>query len=69
MKNKKIPRGENIQYTRYLYQMVSHNMLRTHEGNQVFSDKKYPICDCSRTNPKPYTGKITEIAPYVRTYF
>ena len=22
----------------------------------------------SRTNQKPYTGQITEIAPYVRTY-
>ena len=48
--------------------MVTHNMLRTHAGKEVFWDKKYPICDCSRTNQKPYAGQITEIAPYVRTY-
>ena len=29
---------------------------------------KYPICAGSRTNQKPYTGQIAEIAPYVRTY-
>ena len=30
--------------------------------------KKYPTCAGSRTNQKPYRGKITEITPYVRTY-
>mgnify|MGYP001502883940 CR=1 FL=1 len=40
-----------------------HIMLHMHEGKYVFSDKKCPICDCSGTNPKPYTGHITEIAP------
>ena len=45
--------------------MVTHYMLRMHDGNLVLSDKTYPICDCSLTNQKP-TGKITEIAPYVR---
>ena len=30
----------------------SKNTLHTHEGKYVFSDKKYPICDCSRTNQK-----------------
>ena len=39
--------------------MVTHYMLRTLKG-------KYPICDCSRANQKPYTGRITEIVPYVR---
>ena len=28
----------------------------------------YPVCDCSQTNQTPYTGRIIEIAPYVRTY-
>ena len=31
--------------------------------------KKCPICACSRTNQKPYTGQLTVIAPYMRTYF
>ena len=31
--------------------------------------KKYPICAGSRTNQKPYTGQITEIAPYVRNIY
>ena len=48
--------------------MVTQNMLLSHEAKKVFSDKKYPICDCYRTNQKPYSGQITEIAPYVRTY-
>ena len=30
--------------------------------------EKDQICAGSRTNLKPYTGQITEIAPYVRTY-
>ena len=32
------------------------------------SGYKYPICAGSRTNQTPYTGQITEIAPYMRTY-
>ena len=45
--------------------MVTTNMLRTHEGKKAFSDKKnFPFV----TNQKPYTGQITEIAPYMRTY-
>ena len=44
------------------------NLLVFHKGKKVFSDNKYPICDCSRTNQKPYTGKIAEIAPDERTY-
>ena len=35
--------------------------------NRAFG--KNPICDCSRSNVMPYTDKITEIAPYARTYF
>ena len=27
--------------------------------------KKYPICAYSRTNQKPFTGQLTDIAPYV----
>ena len=27
------------------------------------------MCADSRTNQKPYKGQITEIAPYVRTYY
>ena len=52
----------------YLYQTVTNNMLRTNVGKQCFSDNKYLIFDCSQTNPKPYTGQITEIAPHVRIY-
>ena len=26
-------------------------------------------CDCSRFNQTPYTDEITEIPPYMRTYF
>jgi len=29
----------------------------------------YPTCDCSRSNQKPYTGQLTEIYPYVRSYY
>ena len=49
--------------------MVTLNMLRTHKGKYNFSYKKYPICDCSRTHREPYTGQITEIAPYMRTNY
>ena len=28
--------------------MVTQNMLCAHEGKQVFSEKKNPICNCSR---------------------
>ena len=31
--------------------MVAQNMVRTHEGKEVFSDKK----DCSRSNQTPLT--------------
>ena len=30
--------------------------------------EKYPICAGSLNNQKPYTGQITDISPYVRTY-
>ena len=29
--------------------------------------EKYPICDFSRTNQKPYPGPLKEIAPYLCT--
>ena len=38
------------------------------KGKYVFADRIYPICDCSWTDQRPYTGQITEIAPYVCTY-
>ena len=38
------------------------------KDNKSFRIKKYPICDCSRTNQRPYTGQIKEIAHYMRTY-
>ena len=44
-------------------------MLRVYERKQVFEEKKYPICDCSRSNQMPWTDQTTEIAPYERTYF
>ena len=37
--------------------------------NRSFSKKKYLICDCSRSNQIPETDQITEISPYVHTYF
>ena len=39
----------------YLYQVVTQSMLRTHEGKEDFTEKKHPICDCSRTNQMPST--------------
>ena len=35
----------------------------------VCSEKKYMIGDCSLSNQMPQTDQITEIFPYVRTYF
>ena len=46
-----------------VYEMVTQNMLLTHEIIIFFSEKKFPICDYSRYD------QITEIASYVRTYF
>ena len=40
----------------------------THVRKQVFSDKKTPICECSRSNQMLLTGQITEINLYVRTH-
>ena len=37
----------------YLYKMVTQNMMRTHEGKMVCSDKKYLICDYSGSNQMP----------------
>ena len=41
------------QKTWFLYQMVTQNMLRTHEGKLEFSEKKYPICGHSRSSQMP----------------
>ena len=49
--------------------VVTQNMLRTHEGKKVFSEKKNPICDYSLSNQMPYTDQITKIVPCVRTFF
>ena len=38
------------------------------EGEKGLFGEKYSIFACSKTNPKPYTVQITEIAPYMRTY-
>ena len=46
--------------------MVTHNMMRTHKGKYV---KNILFVTAYRTNQKPNTGQITEIAPYVRIYF
>ena len=37
----------------YFYKMVTQNISRTHEGKQVVSEKKNPICYCSRSNQMP----------------
>ena len=48
--------------------MVTQNMMRTHEEKLVFSkERKYPICDCSRSSQMPKANQITDIltcAPY-----
>ena len=48
--------------------MITQKILRMHEEKCIFSLKN-PICGCSRSNQMPITDQITEIAPYVRTYF
>ena len=42
--------------------------LRTRRKIDLFGEKS-PICDYSRSDQMPLTDQITEIAPYVRTYF
>ena len=42
--------------------MVTHNMLRTHKAKYVFSDKKDPICDCSRSNALYRSNKRLNLA-------
>ena len=39
------------------------------QENRSFRRKKNPIFDCYRFNQMPYINQITEIAPYVLTYF
>ena len=35
------------------YELVTQNMLRTHEKNRSLRRKKNPICNCSRSNQMP----------------
>ena len=51
------------------YQMGTQNMLRTHEEKYDISEQKNQIYDCFRSNQMPYTDQMTEITPYVLTYF
>ena len=55
----------------HLYYMVTQNMLHTHEEKQVFSGRKIRNVTMLsfESNRIPYKDQITEIDPYVRTYF
>ena len=48
--------------------MAFQNKFRMHEIKKVFSEKKYPICDSSRSNQMSEIYETTDIAPYVRTF-
>ena len=48
--------------------MVTQNMLRTHEGKEVFLYKKKKLVCGSRSNQMPEKVQITSIAPYVGNY-
>ena len=52
----------------YPHKMVPSKRCASMIKNRYFWVKKKTICAGSRINQKPYTGQITEIAPYVRTY-
>ena len=43
--------------------MVIQNILCADEGKEVFSDKRYSICDFSRSDQMPCTDQIKEMAP------
>ena len=46
------------------------NQMRMHEGKLGFRIKQNPLHDCYLPNQKPLKSvQITDIAPYVRTYF
>ena len=47
--------------------MVTQNMLRTHEGKYIFSDKK--LLTALELIKRLIHGQKAEIAPYGRTYF
>ena len=49
--------------------VFSYVVLTTQTSDRIFSEKKYPICNCSWSNQMPLTCQITEISPYVRTYY
>ena len=64
-------RGETVFALTPVYCMVlilDGNLLHVAHAWRKIGIFGYPIYDCSRINEKPYTGQITEIAPYVRTY-
>ena len=42
----------------YITQIVTQNMLRTHEGQSLI---KTPIFVCSRSNQIPQTNQLTEL--------
>ena len=46
--------------------MVTLDMLRTHEGKWVFSEKKYPSCNCPQSNQMPSIDQLAEIDPDVQ---
>ena len=47
----------------YLYQVVTQNIMRKHEGKWIIAENKYPI------ESNAVNRSITEIVPYVRSYF
>ena len=51
---------ETERETWYLYQMVTQNTLRTHEGKKMGFEKK--MCDWIRLNQMPSIDQFAEIA-------
>ena len=47
--------------------MVTHYMFRTHDGKWVFSGKNTRFATTLDVIKNLGTGRITDIAPYVRT--
>ena len=47
----------------------THNMVRTHEGRWIFSEKKSDILIYYSLDQMPSTDLITKIAPCVRIQF
>ena len=53
----------------YLYQMVTRNMLRTHNRKQVLSERKNPFCDYTRLKRNAINISNNSDVSYVRTHF